>query len=67
MEDYGYEFYHLEPEQIRDLPVDIYPQEEIRELSYFVWAVYPEDDVLQTWRDARVLPLLRPDLPDEED
>lgn len=66
MEDYGYEFYHLDPPQIMELPVEIYPQAEVKELAYYVWAVFPEDEVLMAWREVRVLPLIRAIPEDEE-
>ena len=53
------DFYQLEIEDFPKLDLTSLPDDELRELSYFVWAIYQENEGLMTWRRERLLPLIR--------
>ncbi len=62
--------YDLEPEQYKALPLEQMPAEDLAELAYFLWCVYPDLEDLMVWREQRLLPLVRAtadQLPAEED
>ena len=60
-------FFNLEPEKFPTLDLTLYSEEALKEMSYFLWAMYPEDSGLMEWRNARLLPLIQIDNLDSED
>ncbi len=52
------DFFHLEPEEFPQLDLAIYSDAALREMAYFIWSMYPEDDGLMIWRKEKVLPLV---------
>jgi hypothetical protein len=61
-------FYDLAIEDFPKLDLTSFSDTDLRELSYFVWAMYNENEGLMTWRNKRLLPLIRVEsLLDEED
>jgi len=62
-------FFELEPEKFPTLDLTLYSEEALKEMSYFLWTMYPEDSGLMDWRKARLLPLIQIDNldSDEED
>jgi len=52
-------FYQLEIKDFPKLDLVAYTDENLRELSYFIWAMYPDDPGLMQWRELRLLPLIR--------
>jgi hypothetical protein len=64
-------FFNLEPEKFPTLDLTLYSEEALKEMSYFLWTMYPEDSGLMAWRTARLLPLIQIDnlgfSEDEED
>ena len=63
-------FFDLEPEKFPTLDLTLYSEEALKEMSYFLWTMYPEDNGLMGWRKTRLLPLIQIDnlgLDDEED
>jgi hypothetical protein len=53
------EFYQLEIEDFPKLDLTSYSDEDLREMSYFIWALYQGNEGLMTWRRERLLPLIR--------
>ena len=60
-------FFELEPEKFPTLDLTLYSEEALKEMSYFLWTMYPEDSGLMDWRKARLLPLIQIDNLDSED
>lgn len=54
-------FFRLEPEKFLTLDLTLYSEEALKEMSYFLWAMYPEDIDLMEWRRSKLLPLIQID------
>lgn len=54
-------FFSFEPETFPTLDLTLYSEEALKEMAYFLWAMYPEDIGLMSWRTARLLPLIKID------
>jgi hypothetical protein len=52
------DFFNLEPEDFPALNLNLYSAEALRELAYFLWTMYPTEDLLMQWRKEKLLPLL---------
>lgn len=50
--------YDKTPEEYLKLEVNSLSQEEIKELAYYIWSVFPEHEEIQAWRSTSLLPLL---------
>lgn len=60
-------FFSLEPDQLTSLDLTMLAEDELKELSYFTWTMYPDDTDLMSWRESKLLPLIRIDNLDEEE
>ena len=60
-------FYQLDVDEFPKLDLTIYTHENLKELSYYVWAAYSDVDSVMQWREQRLLPLLRVESLVEED
>lgn len=48
--------YDVAPSEYMKLKVEALTNEDLNELSYFTWAMYPDNNEVQEWRRLRVLP-----------
>lgn len=55
------DFFDFEPEKFPTLDLTLYSQEALREMAYFLWAMYTDDVGLMEWRSRRLLPLVKID------
>lgn len=53
------DFCQIEIEDFPKLDLTSMAYDELREMSYLVWAIYQEHAGLMTWRREKLLPLIR--------
>ena len=52
------DFYDLDPEVFPTLDLTKYSNEDLVEMAYFLWCMYPHDIGLMAWRKEKLFPLL---------
>jgi hypothetical protein len=63
------DLYNLVPEDYLRLDIVNLPPEDLKELAYYLWCCYEDDELLMDWRDKILLPILNKNSPpviDEE-
>ena len=56
-----YDFYNFDPKDFLTLDISAYSGEAIREMAYFLWCCYQQDETLMLWRSTNLLPLVKLD------
>jgi hypothetical protein len=55
------DFFDYEPKQFMTLDLTLYSEDALRDMSYFLWAMYPEESELMAWRMTKLIPLIQID------
>jgi hypothetical protein len=55
------DFFDYEPKKFMTLDLTLYTEEALREMSYFLWSMYPEESELMEWRRTKLIPLIQID------
>jgi hypothetical protein len=50
--------YSLSPEDYLKLDITSLPPEDLKELAYYLWCCYEEDELLMDWRTKILLPIV---------
>jgi hypothetical protein len=49
-------FYGLKSEAYLTMDIESLSPENLKELAYYLWCFYPNDDQVMTWRKLKLLP-----------
>jgi hypothetical protein len=64
------QYYDKAPEELMALDLGTLSPAEIKEMAYFIWAVYQDEPELLEFRTSKLLPILQcgePECPEEEE
>ena len=50
--------YCLSPEDYLKLDITSLPPEDLKELAYYIWCCYEDDELLMDWRSKILLPIV---------
>jgi len=59
--------YNLQPEQYMQMDLAALPNADLKELAYYLWSCFEDDEDLMTWRRMVLFPLLKDTLLDDAD